>query len=233
VLTAVALLGYWFLMRYVPVPGYGLPGRDIPLLDKNANLVAYFDRRLFPGRLYEGLRDPEGLLSTLPALATTLLGMLTGMWLRTIESRPRKAWGMLGAGLVLLCLGELWSVWFPINKKLWTSSFVLFTAGVALVSWAICYWAVEIKGWKRGWTYPWLVFGMNAIAAYVLSELLASAIWAIRFAPHVTLESFTYARLFAPIHPAAVAALFYAIFFVVVCWLPIFVLYRKRIFIKV
>jgi predicted acyltransferase len=232
-LAAGALIGYWLLMRWVVVPGYGLPGRDIPLLDKDANLVAYFDRRIFPGRLYEGVRDPEGLLSTLPALATTLLGMLTAMWLRTTQDQLRKCWGMLIAGVVLLCTGELWNIWFPINKKLWTSSFVLLTAGVALVLWAICYWAVEIKGWKRGWTYPWLVFGMNPITAYVFSELLASALWAIHIHGNLSLESFCYSSLFAPIHPSSVAALVYALSFVLVCWLPVLVLYRRQIFIKV
>jgi predicted acyltransferase len=232
-LAAAALLGYWLLMRWVAVPGYGLPGRDIPLLDKDANLVAYFDRRIFPGRLYEGVRDPEGLLSTLPALATTLLGMLTAIWLRTTRTASRKCQGMLLAGIVFVCSGLLWNAWFPINKKLWTSSFVLFNAGVALILWAICYWAVEIKAWKRGWTYPWLVFGMNAITAYVFSELLASALWAIHVAPRLSLESFSYIHFFAPIHPPALAALVYSLCFVFVCWLPVLVLYRKRILIRV
>jgi predicted acyltransferase len=233
VLAAAALLGYWLLMRWVAVPGYGLPGRDIPLLDKDANLVAYLDRRIFPGRLYEGVRDPEGLLSTLPALATTLFGMLTGMWLRTTRAASSKCWGMLLAGVVLLSGGLLWNVWFPINKKLWTSSFVLFNAGVALILWAICYWAVEIKEWKRGWTYPWLVFGMNAITAYVFSELLASALWAIHVHPHLSLGWSWYIHFFAPIHPPAMAALVYSITFVFICWLPVLVLYRKRMFIRV
>src|SRR5580700_701703 len=90
-LLVVALLGYWILMRWVPVPGFGLPGRDIPLLDKNANLVAYLDRHIFPGRLYEGTRDPEGLLSTLPALGTTLAGILAGLWLRSSRTLQTKA----------------------------------------------------------------------------------------------------------------------------------------------
>lgn len=233
VLAVAALLGYWALMRLVPVPGYGVPGRDIPFLDKNANLVAWLDRHIFPGRLYERVRDPEGLLSNIPAVATTLLGMLTAMWLRTKESMERKCAGMLGAGIVLILLGELWNPWFPINKKLWTSSYVLFAAGASLLGLAICYWAVEIRGWKKGWTYYWLVFGSNAITAYVLSELLASGLDAIKLGPSRTLNSLIYQGVFRPVHPPGIGALLYALTFVMVCWLVVWPLYVKRIFIKV
>ena len=232
-LVVAALAGYWILMRWVPVPGYGLPGRDIPLLDKDANLVAYLDRHIFPGRLYEGTRDPEGLLSDLPAMATTLMGMLTGIWLRSQRTAVRKCTGMLTAGIVCIALGELWNPWFPINKKMWTSSYVLFAGGVSLVCWALCYWAAEIKGWKRGWTTFWLVFGMNAITAYVISELLAAALWEIGGRSRRRLGPFLYNHIFAPIHPPALGALFYSIAFVLVCWLPVLLLYRKKIFLRV
>jgi len=233
VMAVAALLGYWALMRLVPVPGYGVPGRDIPFLDKNANIVAWLDRHIFPGRLYEGVRDPEGLLSDIPAIATTLLGMLTGMWLRTKESVGRKCAGMLGAGVVLVLLGELWNPWFPINKKLWTSSYVLFAAGVSLLGLAVCFWAIEIRGWKKGWTYYWLVFGTNAITAYVLSELLSSGLSAIKLGPNRTLDGFIYLGVFQRVHPPGIGALLYALTFVMVCWLVVWPLYVKRIFIKV
>jgi predicted acyltransferase len=233
VLAVAALVGYWALMRLVPVPGYGVPGKDIPFLDKNANIVAWLDRHIFPGRLYEGVRDPEGLLSDIPAIATTLLGMLTAMWLRSKESMERKCAGMFGAGIVLVLLGELWNPWFPINKKLWTSSYVLFAAGMSLLGLAVCYWAVEIRGWKKGWTYYWLVFGSNAIAAYVLSELLASGLSAIRLSPNKTLEGLIYQGLFQQVHPPGIGALLYALAFVMVCWLVVWPLYVKKIFIKV
>lgn len=233
VLVIAALLGYWALMRLVPVPGYGLPGRDIPFLDKNANIVAWLDRHIFPGRLYEGVRDPEGVLSNIPALGTTLLGMLTAIWLRTKATAERKCAGMFGAGVVLILLGELWNPWFPINKKLWTSSYVLFAAGVALVCLALCYWAVEIRGWKKGWTYYWLVFGTNAISAYVLAELLSGAIDSIKMGPGQTLGGLIYMHVFQRVHPGGFGALLYAIAFVMVCWMAMLVLYRKRIFIKV
>lgn len=232
-LAIVALVGYWALLRFVPVPGYGMPGRDIPFMDKQADIVAWLDRHIFPGRLYVGVRDPEGLLSDIPAIATTLLGMLTGMWLRTKESIGRKCLGMAGAGVTCIVLGELWNPWFPINKNLWTSSYVLFAAGVSLLVFALCYWAADIRGWKTGWTYFWLVFGTNAISAYVLSELLASALSATKLSAKATLGGEIYTGLFQRVHPPGVGALLYALAFVIVCWLVMWPLYRKRIFIKV
>ncbi len=231
-----ALVGYWILMRWAPVPGFGLPCRDFPLLDPNRNLVAYLDRHIFPGRLYERVRDPEGLLSTLPAVGTTLLGMLTGMWLRSRHSPSRKALGMLAAGVLGIVLGLLWGHWFPINKKLWTSSFVLFAAGWSLIALALCYWAVDIKNWKKGWTYVWLVFGMNAITAYVFSELLASTLSAIQVhmgAAKVRLSWYLFLQCFAEIPSHPLASLAYSISFVVVCFVPAALLYRKRIFLKI
>jgi predicted acyltransferase len=235
ILTA-CLVGYWILMRFVPVPGYGVPGRDIPLLDKDANLVAWLDRHIFPGRLYEGTRDPEGLLSDIPSLGTALLGMLTAIWLRTERSLGQKCAGLLAGGVVGIVLGALWNPWFPINKKLWTSSYVLFAAGCSLLVWALCVWLTDIKGWKKGWTGFWLVFGTNAIFAYVLSEVLGGLMGFITVpggAGHRTsLGSAIYSHGFAWAQPPGLASLLYSIAFMLVCWLPVTVLYRKKIFLK-
>jgi predicted acyltransferase len=227
-----ALLSYWIIMRWVPVPGYGLPTRDIPLLDRDANWVAYIDRHIFPGRLYEGTRDPEGLLSNLPALGTALLGMLTGIWLRTQKSVRTKFFGLFAAAIAGLLLGKLWGHWFPINKKLWTSSYVLFAAGWSLLGLSLCYWAIEIKQWKRGWTFPWLVFGSNAIAAYVFSELLAPALGAVSIG-HKSVHAIVYQNVFARVPDPALGSLLYSLSFVAVCFVPVLVLYRKKIFIKI
>jgi predicted acyltransferase len=231
--VTVLLAGYWILMRWIPVPGYGLPGRDIPFLDKNANLAAYFDRHIFPGRLYEGTRDPEGALSTIPALATTLLGVLTGIWLRSKASQNAKCVGMLSTGIALLCLGEFWSPWFPINKNLWTSSYVLLSTGIALLAWGLCSWAIEVKGWTKGWTVVWLPFGVNAITAYMFSELFGAALWTIFIHPKQTLGHVLYAHVFSHVHPAANGALLYSACVVIVCWLPMAALYRRGIILKV
>ncbi len=233
VLAAVALVGYWVLMRFIPVAGYGTPGRDVPFLDKDGNLVALIDRHLLPGRLYEGTRDPEGLLSTIPALGTTLLGMLAGLWLRSPGATlAKKAASLLASGIAGVVLGALWSPWFPTNKKLWTSSYVLFAAGWTLIGFALCYWAVEIKGWRRGWTYFWLVLGTNAISAYVLSELLAAGLGSMHVRG-VGLQRSLYREVFASLPSQAVASLLFSLCFVLVCWIPVLLLYRKKIFIKV
>jgi predicted acyltransferase len=105
--------------------------------------------------------------------------MLTGMWMRSKRNAALKAWGMLAAGVLGILLGVLWGHWFPINKNLWSSSYVLFAAGCALMALSICYWAIDIKNWENGRTYIWLVFGMNAITAYVFAELLSSTLNAI------------------------------------------------------
>ena len=236
VILVVALFGYWILLRWVPVPGYGMPGRDIPLFDPVRNLGAYMDRHIFPGRLYRGVRDPEGLLSDIPALGTTLLGMLTAMWLRSKRSAAIKAWGMLTAGVLGIVLGQLWGLWFPINKNLWSSSFVLFAAGVALVALSVCYWAIDIKKWDKKWTYIWLVFGMNAITAYVFSEFLSSALHVIAIhtrTEKVTLSEYLFVHCFAGIPSHHLESLAYSVAIVTVCFIPVAILYHKKIFLKV
>ena len=141
-------------------------------MDPNQNLTAWLDRKLFMGHLFDGTRDPEGILSTMPAIATTLFGVLTGHWLRTRKSPATKAITMLFAGILGLIAGEVWNIWFPINKNLWTSSFAVFTGGFALVFLAMVYWLLEIKRWRGVWTVPILVFGMNAIAGFVADSLV-------------------------------------------------------------
>jgi len=220
---AALLVGYWALMRFVPVPGYGTPNVDIPLLHPNANLAAYLDRKLMFGHLWEGTRDPEGVLSTLPAIATALLGVLTGEWLRSSQSPTRKAAAMLAAGVAGIGAGELWGVWFSINKNLWTSSYVLFTAGCALVCLAICYWATDVKLLRGRWTWPFIIFGTNAIAAYVISEVLGGSFgWKERI----------FQRTLAHVGPPAFASLLYSLAVVGACFLPVWWMYRKQVFLK-
>ena len=181
-IAIAALAGYWVLMRFVPVPGLGTPTHEIPLLDKNGNLVAWLDRQIFSApHLYEKVRDPEGLLSDIPALATALFGMLAGIWLRANRTIAEKAKGIALAGVIGLATGGLWNFWFPVNKKLWTSSYVLYAAGWSLLLLALSMWVVDIVGArmsdaeKRKRYMVLLVFGTNAIAAYMFSELLPGA----------------------------------------------------------
>lgn len=233
----IVLLGtYWALMTQVAVPGYGVPGRDISLLDRDANLAAFIDRMLMPGHLYERTRDPEGLLSTLPAIATALFGVLTGEWLRTKRTPASHCRGMLLAGIVLVTAGKFWGIWFPMNKKLWTSSYVLFAAGAALVGLAVCYGLLDVRNGRGKWTQPALVFGTNAIAAYTLSELLAIAGFTFHVSAvpgAVTWQECFYQFTFGRIPNESFASLLYSLTFVLVCYVAIWLLYRKRIFIKV
>jgi len=230
------LAGYYILMRFVPVPGFGVPGRDIPLLHPDWNLAAYIDRQLMFGHLYEGTRDPEGVLSTLPAIASALLGVVTGDWLRSNRSQREKATGMVLAGVVGVIAGYIWNIWFPINKKLWTSSYVLLVAGLALICLAFCYWLTDIQMRRGPWTKPWLIFGMNAITAYVFSETLSGTLDNIHLqlgAKTVNLQQYIFDTVFAHIEPPGLASLAYSLVFVFVCFLVVWWMYRKKIFLKV
>ena len=236
VVLITALVGYWILMRWVPVPGLGLPGRDIPFLDKDANLVAWLDRHLLPGRLYEGTRDPEGLLSDLPALGTALLGVLTGIWLRSKHTLRGKAAGVAGGAAACLAIGSIWAISFPLNKKLWTSSYVLVAAGVSLALLALLFWAIEVHNWRGKWTWPWLVLGSNAIAAYIISELLATALDLIGGWIHGSPFSITrwvFMHWIAWIPDGGVASFAYSFLYLAVCFIPVWILYRKKIFLTV
>jgi len=231
--VAVACIaGYWVLMRYVSVPGFGIPTHDIPLLDPDRNIAAWLDRKVLMGHLYEGTRDPEGVLSTIPALATCLAGLLTGKWLRTANSGVEKAVSMLAVGVLAILVGRTWDVWFPINKKLWTSSYVIFTAGLALMCLAACYWMVDVKRLRGAWTKVILVLGTNAIAAYFFSEFVAKLIENIHIGG-MTIQQSIYQRLFVPFASPANASLLFALMYVAFCWGAMALLYRKRIFIKI
>jgi len=246
-LAVACLIGYWILMRFVPVPGYGVPTHTIPLLDRDINLTAWLDRQIFSApHLYERTRDPEGLLSTIPALATALIGMLTGIWLRSTRSIVAKAKGIAYAGCSGLIAGGLWNFTFPVNKKLWTSSYVLYAAGWSLLLLALSIYLIDIYGARRSTARDsdvdaqtrsrWmilLVFGTNAIAAYVLSELLPGVLYLIHPQPGVNFLRWFYESIVHVIPYEPIASLVFCIVFAAVCWLPIYVLYRRRIFLKI
>jgi predicted acyltransferase len=242
---AAVLVGYWVLVRWVPVPGAGVPGRDIPFLDPNLNLVSWLDRHLMPHHLYldwttHNQRDPEGLLSDIPAIGTTLIGLLVGLWLRTSRAVSVKTAGLGAATVICLGAGYLWAAWFPLNKNMWTSSFVLVTAGWSLAVLTLAYWAMEQKGWgkdrSKRWVWPWLVFGSNAIVAYMISELLASTLSAIVIPAggrHEDLHLFLFDHGFKYLPDPGWASFAYSVSYAAVCFIPVWVLYQKKIFVKV
>jgi predicted acyltransferase len=241
----VCLIGYWVLVQWVPVPGAGMPGKDIPLLDKDQNLTAWLDRQIFPYHLYEdwtthNMRDPEGLLSDIPALGTALLGLLAGLWLRTQKSVSQKTLGLLAGTLVCLGVGYFWSIWLPLNKKMWTSSYVLVAAGYSLLVFTLAYYAVEQHGWGKGKTdwlvRPWLIFGSNAIVAYMVSEMLAATLGVVSVSSGThreSLDGLIFRHSFAHIPDRGWAAFAYSASFAIVCFIPVWILYRKKIFVKV
>lgn len=237
----MALAAYWVMLRWIPVPGAGMPGRDVPFMDVRQNLVSWLDRQLFPYHLYRdapdhNVRDPEGLLSDLPAIGTALMGMLTGLWLRTRRAVPAKARGLFGAAAASLALGYVWALSFPLNKNMWTSSYVLVAGGYSLALVWLTFWAVEQKGWRTGWTWIWLVFGSNAIAAYMFSELLPGVLLNLRFTSagaRTDVISFVFGHVFARLPDAGWAAFAYSVGFTAICFVPVWLLYRRRIFLKV
>jgi predicted acyltransferase len=240
--TLVAVLvGYWVLLRWVPVPDAGVPGRDVPFMDMRQNLVSWLDRQLFPYHLYRdlpdhNLRDPEGLLSDLPAIGTALMGLMAGIWLRTRGSVPAKTRGLAAAATASLALGYVWALWFPLNKNLWTSSYVLVAGGYALALMTLAHWAIEQKGWRTGWTWIWVVFGSNAIAAYMFSELLPAALQNIHVgsgAGRAHVIDVVFRRVFAHVPDPGWAAFAYSLSFTALCFVPAWLLYRRRIFLKV
>ena len=222
------LLGYWLLVKFVPAPGYAAGD-----LTKEGSLPSYVDRVVFGKHVWAQAKvyDPEGLLSTIPALATTLIGVLTGHWLRTEKTRYEKAAGMFLVGAICVAVGWAWNAFFPINKALWTTSYVLFTGGLALQFLAFCYWLIDIKGYRR-WARPFEVFGLNAISLYVVADLIAISLGLIKVGQD-SLGGWIYDHVFASWASPVNASLAFAICFVLVCLGLMWILYRRRIFLKV
>ena len=237
VALAACLVGYWALLRFVPVPGAGIPGRDIPFMDQVQNLPAWFDRKLFMGHLYDGTRDPEGIIHTIPAIGTTMIGVLTGHWLRNQKDARKLIGGMVLFGVLGMVGGEIWNRWIPINKNLWTSSFVMFSGGFALLFISLLYWMVEVKRWRGAWTMPILVFGMNAIAGFVADSLIYGPGYTFTAGgPNgatMNWHEAAQAWLEAAGLGTANASLLYSLGAVAICWMMLWLLWRKKIFLKV
>ncbi len=275
-ITVTLLIGYWILMRFVPVPGLGTPTHDFPILDPDRNLTAWLDRAInaftqstiHTGTLYEHTRDPEGLLSTLPAISTTLIGSLTALCLKASHRVPHDRRSLtapivgsvsnpthpspqktlttfLLTGTASLAAGLLWNLTFPINKNLWTSSFVLYAAGWSLLTLGLCYWLIDMRRLNdtpagKALLWPWLVFGSNAISAFVVSNLIVKIMLWIKVSDSfsttgnpVTAWFWTYHHLFARNGSTNITSLAFAIAVVAACFLPNWLLWRKRIFLKV
>lgn len=220
------LFVYWGLMKLVPIPGHGAGNLTV-----EGNLAAYIDNALLHGHTYKETWDPEGLLSTLPAIATTLSGVLVGHLIRSGTDKRNTAGWLFVIGWAAILAGLVWHICFPINKNLWTSSYVVFTSGAAMQFLGVCYWLIEVQGWKK-WAHPAIIYGMNSIAVFVLSGLVARIMLLIKI-DSISLKSWLYQHVFAvwagPLNGSLVFAMTNILF-----WLAMMaLLYRKRIFIKI
>ena len=244
-IAAGLLIFYWIIMTLIPVPGYGMPNLYVPVIsDANGNplfapnLAGWLDNLLLPGHLWKQTKvwDPEGLLSTIPAISTALSGVLLGAWLRTNNEKTTKIVWMFIFGNLGIVLATIIDMWFPINKSLWTSSYVLFNSGLALHFFALCYWFIDVKG-ITWWTKPFVVYGVNAITVFFLSGILERIITMIKVTNAagavVSLQTFLYDKFFlswlAPINASLAWAIVTVLFFLGLMW----ILYVKKIFIKV
>jgi predicted acyltransferase len=229
-LTALLML-YWGIMKLIPVPGYGAGN-----LSPEGNLAAYVDNALLHGHMWKQTWDPEGMLSTLPAIATTLSGVLVGHLIRSRKDRPEIAAWMFVLGWGGIVIGLIWHLVFPLNKSLWTSSYVVFTSGAALQFLGVCYWLIDVKNYKK-WAYPALVYGMNSIAVFVMSGLFARMLSLIKIAGEndssISLQSWIYQRLFASWAGQLNGSLLFAVANILF-WLGMMaILYKRRVFIKI
>ena len=235
VIGIALLIIYWILMTTIAVPGCEITTME----DKECNVAAYIDRVIFGinhiwslGKVY----DPEGLLSTIPAISTALAGVLTGTWLKSNRTDTEKTNGVFFFGVSLVAVGWIWNLFFPINKALWTSSYVVFMAGLALCFLGFCYWLVDIKGFQK-WTKPFVIFGTNALALYVGAELTAKILDIIQVTgangEPTSLQGWLFETLFAPIAEPVNASLLYAVCYVLIWLFIMWILWRRKIFIKI
>jgi len=241
---AVLLYGYWFAMTLLPVPDSGAMGLLV-LGDAPRTMAAWWDRLLLDwsrfglgNHLWVSSKtwDPEGIFSTIPAIATAMLGNLAGQWLSVRRALNERLNGMFAVGAIGMMAGLMWNWSFPINKSLWTSSYVVFAAGMATLSIATIMWVVDVQH-IRGWTKPFVVYGMNPMVAFVGSGVMARCIYSIFTVNYngtkISLEAAIYRSLFASWLEPVNASLAFAITFVTFWFLILYVLYRKRIFFKV
>jgi predicted acyltransferase len=229
VVVGSALVAYWAALTFIPVPGAGAG-----VLTPEGNLASFIDRALLGRHLLNRFSDPEGLLSTLPAIATAMAGVFAGVWLKERRQPHHSAW-LCAAGAIATIAGLAWSRSFPINKNLWTSSFALFSAGLAAVVLALFHWLVDVRGW-RGWSRPLAAYGRNPLAAYFLSVGCDSLLTRVTVAGG-SVKGVVYRTAFVPwLRPccgAEAASLGYAIAYVVLWGVILGEMYRRRIFIRI
>ena len=233
VLISISILVlYCALMNLVPIPG-GIA----PNLEPTTNIGAWLDNIVLNGHLWAHSKtwDPEGLVSTLPAIVSGLIGVLTGLWLKQEIEVKEKLLKLSIAANVLIVVALAWNMSFPINKSLWTSSFVLITSGIAMHTLVFSFWVIDIKKYTKG-TGVFMAFGSNAISAYMLSELLANLMYSIKFmykGSQTSLKGFVFELFSFDFVDPQLTSLVLALMWVALIYIPISILYKNKLFIKV
>ena len=242
--TTGFLIAYWLLMAFMPFPVnvHGETRFLSGVFERGDNFASYVDNFVLNGpvigtHVWKSTKtwDPEGIVSTLPAIATCLFGVLTGHLLRARRSEAEKTAWLMVVGALLMWLGEWMNLWLPINKSIWTSSYSVFMAGLAMVCFGVYYWFVDVKG-CRTLVKPFAIYGMNAITVFVLSGVLGRILGTIKVAvaPDTTstLQPWLYEKFFAPLASPKNASLLWAILYVLLLYLVAWVMYRKKWFVK-
>ncbi len=225
-LLMVLLLGYWMAMTLIPTPGLGHVA-----LEPGQNLAAWVDSKYLPGKMWQGTWDPEGILTTIPTVATCILGMLVGRLIRTEMPLKDRLLYLFSTGVGLAIMGYFLGLAFPVNENLWTSSFVLVTGGFACLIFGVFSFLIDVLK-RDNWAQPGIIFGKNAIAAYVLGDLLSLIFFRMPVGGS-TLNQLAVQFMSRIGFPTPLASWFYALFFVAIVFIPCSILYRKKIFIKV
>ncbi len=230
IISLFCLVLYWLMMFMIPVPGFGSGDLSV-----QGNAWSYIDRLLTSGWHNHG----EGILSIISSVPSVLFGASAGFWLRNEKSGYEKASGLFVAGMLSMLLGIILDMWFPFNKLLWSSSYVVYTTGMALAFLAAAYYIIDIRGYKK-WSFPFIVFGMNAIAAFVLSSLTAKVLGLVKLSmvingseKSVSLKTYIYKSIFSGIINEYVSSLAYALCYILFWFLVMYLFYRKKIFLKI
>jgi predicted acyltransferase len=225
VIGAVILIGYWLAMNFIPTPGYGKV-----MLERDINLAQWIDNRFMPGRLYQGVWDPEGILSTFPSIVTGITGMLTGTLLLKMKSQEYKVIWLFLLGFISTIIGVIWNWIFPLNENIWTSSFVLFTSGLASMTLASSIFVVDILNYCKGSKFG-VIYGSNAITIYVLADIFALFFYGIKLGGNSLNDHFF--NFFTSIGCAPkFVSMAYALIYVCILFIPAYILYKRKIFIK-
>lgn len=224
-IAALLLIGYWLMLTLVPTPGVGKV-----MLEPGINIVAWVDSEFLPGKMWQGTWDPESILSTIPSVVSGITGMLAGRLMLSNYTPYEKVSYLMTAGMFSSIFGYFWGLTFPVNENLWTSSFVLVTSGFACLLLGALYLLVDIKGYTK-WTRPGIIFGANAITAYVLADILALFFYRAPFGAPPLNERAVTGLINLGFQPEF-ASLLYALFFVAVNFIPVYILYRRKLFIK-